>query len=192
MDATQASEHLDLVSTALRRAQSSGHTPAIQFIVWGIVGITFNVVGQLVNDGLVRPGAFWLAGCVLAGAIVVSVWDVQHSQQKTGRQSTIGRLAGTTFWAAAAVMTVASVVLTMTKLFPAFAPPFFYAAGMASALLALGFGLRMTSMALGGLALLAAIVVAALLPAQLGWILAIGNFGGFIVPGILALRQTDG
>jgi hypothetical protein len=192
VDATQASEHLDLVNTSLRRAQSAGHIPAIQFIVWGIVGITFNVVGQLVNDGLLRPGAFWVAGCVLAAAIVISVWDILQHQKKTGRQSTIGSLAGPNFWAASAVMTVASVVLTMTKLFPPFAPPFFYAAGMASALLALGFGLRVTSMALGGLALLAAIVVAALVPAQLGWILAIGNFGAFIVPGVFALRKTDG
>ena len=192
MDAPQASEHLDAVGDILRRAER-GSPPALQFIIWGTVGIAFNVVGQLVSMNTLAPSAFWVAGAVLAIAVIVSAWDMRRTMRDAGRQSTIGRLAATNFWAAAGVMTVVTIVSETTKLFPPFAPAVFFASGMSIALLTLGFGLRSTALTLGGLALVVSIVAASLVPTQLGTILAIGNFVGFIVPGIsFAVAKTDG
>ncbi|HXM19247.1 MAG TPA: hypothetical protein VN934_10640 [Candidatus Tumulicola sp.] len=193
MDAPQAAEHLDAVDDILRRAEVAGSPPALQFIVWGAVGIAFNTVGQLVGMGKVGPSAFWLAGAVLALALVVSAWDGRRMQRTASRQSTIGRLAAFSFWVAAGVMTVLTVMNEFTNLFPPFSPGVFYAAGMSIALLALGFGLRSTVLTLGGLALVASIAVAFLVPVWLGAILAIGNFAGFILPGIsFAMAKSDG
>src|ERR1022692_4974728 len=109
MDAPQAAEHLDMVDHIMRRA-NSGSAPPLQFIVWGCVGMAFDIVGQLVGLGKAAPSAFWLAGGVLAIAIVVSVWDLRRMQRVAGRQSIIGRLAALSFWMAAGVMTVATVM----------------------------------------------------------------------------------
>ena len=191
MDAPQAADHLDLVNATIRRVEQSGHPPALLFIVWGIVGISFNVAGQLFSMGIVDDRAFWVAGGIVVLAIAASVWDIRRMERDAGRKTVVARLAGTTFWSVAAVMAVAS--LTFTKFFPPFAPAIFFAAGFSSALLALGFGLRSLTMTLGGAALLAALVLASLVPTQLGTILAIGNFVAFVVPGILfAVRKTDG
>jgi hypothetical protein len=166
MDRPQAAEHLEMVDGILRRAQT-GSAPSLQFIVWGCVGVAFNVVGQLVGMGKAGVSSFWLAGVVLAAAIVVSAWDVNRMQRAAARQSTIGRLAAFSFWSAAGVMTVVTVTNQFTGLFPPFSPAVFYAAGMAIALLALGLGLRSKVMAGGGIALLIAIVAAFLVPVWL-------------------------
>jgi hypothetical protein len=183
MDTSQAAEHLDIVDDILRRTRRASPPPA-QFIVWGSVGIAFDVVGQLVGMGKVGPAAFWFAGAVLAVAIVVSAWDARRLERIAGRQSTTGRLAAYSFGGAAAVMTVVTIMNELTNLLPPFSPSIFYAAGMSIALLALGFGLRSTALRLGGLALLASLVAAFIVPVWLGAILAVGNFAGFIVPGI--------
>lgn len=192
MDVPQAGEHLDMVDHILRRAHS-GSAPPLQFIVWGCVGMAFDIVGQLVSMGKAAPSAFWLAGGVLAIAIGVSVWDLRRMQRIAGRQSTIGRLAAFSFWTAAGVMTVATVMNEFTNLLPPFSPAIFYATGMSIALLALGFGLRSTVLTLGGLALLIALIVAFLVPGWLGAILAAGNFAGFVAPGIwFTMARDDG
>src|SRR5579864_3633191 len=134
MDALQAREHLDTVDDILRRAES-GSGPALQFIVWGAVGIAFDVVGQLVSMNKVAASAFWVAGAVLALAIVISIWDLRRMHALAGRQSTVGRLAALSFWTAAGVMTVLTVTNEFTNIFPPFAPAVFYAAGMSVALL---------------------------------------------------------
>lgn len=192
MDAPQAAEHLDMVDQILSRARS-GSAPPLQFIVWGCVGIAYDIVGQLVGMGKVGPGAFWIAGAVLAIAVVLSVWDLRRAQREAGRHSVIGRLAAFSFWMAAGVMTVATVMNEFTHLLAPFAPAVFYATGMSIALLALGFGLRSTALIFGGSALVAALVAAFLVPGWLGAILAAGNFAGFIVPGIwFASARDDG
>ena len=192
MDAPQAAEHLDMIDHIIRRARS-GSAPPLQFIVWGCVGMAYDIVGQLVSMGKVGPAAFWLAGAVLAIAIVVSVWDLRRMQRDAGRQSTIGRLAAFSFWMAACVMTVATVMNEFTTLRPPFAPAIFYATGMSIAQLTLGFGLRSMAMIFGGCALVAALVAAFLVPGWLGAILAAGNFAGFVVPGIwFASVRDDG
>jgi hypothetical protein len=192
MDAPQASEHLDMVDHILRRAKS-GSAPPLQFIVWGCVGMAYDIVGQLVSMGKVGPAAFWFAGAVLAIAVVVSVWDLSRMQRDAGRQSTIGRIAAFSFWMAAGVMTVATVMNEFTNLMPPFSPAIFYATGMSIALLSLGFGLRSSALIYGGAALLTALVAAFLVPTWLGAILAAGNFAGFIVPGIwFATTRDDG
>ena len=90
-------------------------------------------------------------------------------------------------------MTVVTVANEVTNLFPSFSPAVFFAAGMSVALLTLGFGLRSTVLAFGGLALVASIVAAFFVPVWLGAILAAGNFAGFIVPGIVfAAARSDG
>ncbi len=193
MDAPQAAEHLEAVDDILHRAESAGSAPPLQFIVWGAVGMAFDIVGQLVAMNKVGPSAFWFAGAVLALAIAVSVWDLGRMQRTAGRQSTRGRLAAFSFWVAAGVMTVLTVMNQITSLFPEFAPAVFYAAGMSIALLALGFGFRSTTLTLGGLALVASIIVAFLVPGWLGAVLAVGNFAGFVVPGIaFAMAKTNG
>jgi hypothetical protein len=192
MDAPQAAEHLDMVDHILHRARS-GSAPPLQFIIWGCVGITYNIVGQLVSMGKVGPGAFWVGGAVLAIAIVISAWDLRRMQRDAGRQSTIGRLAAFSFWMAAGVMTVATLMNEFTNLLPPFSPAIFYATGMSIALLSLGFGLRSTALIFGGCALMVALVAAFLVPIWLGAILAVGNFAGFIVPGIwFASARDDG
>lgn len=192
MDAPQAAEHLDIVDKILTRTDC-GSPPALQFIVWGLVGMSFCIVGQLVSMNKVGPGAFWIAGGVLALAIVVSMIDVRRFERDAARQSVIKRLIAFTFWMAAGVMTVVTVANEVTNLFPPFSPAVFFAAGMSIALLTLGFGLRSTVLAFGGLALVASIVAAFFVPAWLGAILAAGNFAGFIVPGIVfAVAKSDG
>lgn len=192
MDVPQAGEHLDMVDHILRRTHP-GSAPPLQFIVWGCVGMAFDIVGQLVSMGKAAPSAFWVAGSVLAIAIGVSVWDLRRMQRIAGRQSIIGRLAAFSFWTAAGVMTVATVMNEFTNLLPPFSPAIFYAAGMSIALLALGFGLRSRALTLGGLALLTALIAAFLVPSWLGAILAVGNFAGFIVPGVwFSVARADG
>jgi len=192
MESRQATEHLDIVSDILHRAEF-GNPPAVQFIVWGIVGVAFNIAGQLVTLGKAGPQAFWVAGVVLALALVVSIWDMSRTQRAAGRLTTIGRLAAVSFWTAAAVMGTITILSEMTKLFPPFAPSVLFAAGMSTVLLTLGFGLRFRPLALGGLALLGSIVIAFLIPSWLGAIIAAGNVAGFIVPGVLfAVTKTDG
>jgi hypothetical protein len=192
MDAPQAADHLDVVDKILTRTDY-GSPPALQFIVWGLVGMSFCIAGQLVSMNKVGPGAFWIAGGVLALAIIVSMVDVRRFERDAARQSIIKRLIAFTFWMAAGVMTVVTVANEVTNLFPPFSPAVFYAAGMSIALLTLGFGLRSTVLAFGGLALVASIVAAFFVPAWLGAILAAGNFAGFIVPGIVfAIAKSDG
>jgi hypothetical protein len=192
MDALSAREHLDIVGDIVRRGRH-GSPPALQFIVWGVVGIAFDLVGQLVSMHKLAPSAFWAAGAVLLLAIGISIWDAGRMLAIAGRQTTIGRLAAVSFWSAAAVMTVLTVVNEFTNIFPSFAPAIFYAAGMSVALLTLGFGLRALALTLGGLALLASIALAFFVPAWLGAILAAGNFAGFVIPGIsFALAKNDG
>ncbi|MDQ6768147.1 MAG: hypothetical protein M3Z41_10100 [Candidatus Eremiobacteraeota bacterium] len=192
MDALSAKEHLDVVDDIVRR-ERYGSPPALQFIVCGLVGITFDLVGQFVGMHKLAPSAFLAAGAMLLLAIGVSIWDKRRTLAIAGRQTTIGRLAAVSFWSAAGVMTVLTVVNEFTNIFPPFAPAIFYAAGMSVALLALGVGLRGLTMTLGGLALLTSIVIAFFVPAWLGAILAIGNFVGFVLPGIsFALAKNDG
>jgi hypothetical protein len=192
MDAPQAAEHLDMVDHILQRTRS-GSAPPLQFIVWGCVGMAYDIIGQLVSMGKVGPAAFWVAGAVLVIAIVLSIWDMGRMQRAAGRQSVVGRLAAFSFWMAAGVMTVATVMNEFTNLLPPFAPAIFFATGMSIALLALGFGLRSTAMIFGGCALVVALVAAFLVPGWLGAILAAGNFAGFIVPGIwFAVARDDG
>src|SRR5579872_3037487 len=134
MDAVRAREHLDTLDEILRQAKR-GSPPALQFIVWGLVGMSFDVVGQLVSLNRIPANAFLIAFGVLALAIVVSIWDMQRMRVAAGRQTTIGRLAALSFWSAAAVMTVVTIVNEFTKVFPPFAPAVFFAAGMSVALL---------------------------------------------------------
>jgi hypothetical protein len=190
MDAPQAAEHLDMVDHILRQDQS-GSAPPIQFIVWGCVGMAFDIIGQLVSMGRVGSGAFWAAGAVLAIAIVVSTWDVRRTQHAAGRQSIVGRFAALSFWTAAGVMTVATLMNEFTHLMPEFSPAIFYATGMSIALLSLGLALRSAPMLFGGCALVATLVAAFLVPQWLGALLAVGNFAGFIVPGIWYASVRD-
>lgn len=192
MDAPQAIEHLDVVEKILRRTDL-GSPPALQFIVWGAVGIAFDLVGQLVAMGKTGPGAFWIAGAVLAIAIFVSVLDLRRMERNAGSQSIIKRLIVFCFFTAAGVMTVVTVVNEFTNTLPPFSPAVLYAAGMSIALLTLGFGLRSTTLAFGGLALITSVVIAFFIPSWLGAIIAAGNFAGFIVPGIVfAMAKSDG
>jgi hypothetical protein len=192
MDAPQAADHLDVVDKILSRTDY-GSPPALQFIVWGPVGMSFCIVGQVVSMNKAEPGLFWVAGGVLALAIIVSMLDMRRMARDSGRQSVIKRLIAFTFWMAAGVMGVVTVTNEFTHVLPPFSPAVLFAAGMSIALLTLGFGLRSTVLALGGTALVASIVVAFLVPAWLGAILAAGNFAGFIVPGIVfAAAKSDG
>ncbi|HEY6357238.1 MAG TPA: hypothetical protein VIX35_03280 [Vicinamibacterales bacterium] len=183
MDAPQATDHLDMVEHILRQVRS-GSAPPLQFIVWGCVGIAFDIAGQLASMGKTGSSVFWAAGTVLAIAIVVSVWDLRRTQREAGRQSIVGRIAALSFWMAASVMTVATLMNEFTHLMPEFSPAIFYATGMSIALLSLGLALRSAPMLFGGCALVATLIAAFLVPAWLGAILAVGNFAGFIVPGI--------
>jgi hypothetical protein len=177
MDAPQATDHLDLVDKILSRTDY-GSPPALQFIIWGPVGMSFCIVGQVVSMNKAEPGLFWLAGGVLALAIIVSMLDMRRMARDSGRQSVMG---------------VVTVTNEFTHVLPPFSPAVLFAAGMSIALLTLGFGLRSAVLALGGTALVASIVVAFLVPAWLGAILAAGNFAGFIVPGIVfAAAKSDG
>jgi hypothetical protein len=189
MDAIEARDHLQWIDGILRTADRSLHLPPATLIAWGLFGAIVNALHQARASGFTVPPDGHLHLPMMIAAMVVSVWAASRSQ--VGRKTLADAHAGTVFSVVFAVLLTVNLAAQDTVV-PLKAMALFWCAGFSIALLVIGIQAS-RPLWVGGVIMIAAVVVASLIPDWFDGILALGWAFGFVGPGIaLALEESDG
>jgi hypothetical protein len=178
VDKTTAHQDLALVDRILRTADRTLNIPPLILIAWGLVAGIINAVQQARALGFAAPsdGSFHLPLILLAAGI--SLWACWSAD--SGRETQVDAQAGITFGVAFGVVLLLNLT-AQHRVIPADAMTLFWTGGLSIALLNIGLQASRPLLA-GGLALLAASVVASFTPDWFHGIIALGWIAGMVVP----------
>jgi hypothetical protein len=189
MDASEARDHLQWIDGIVRTADRTLHLPPATLIAWGLFGAVVNALHQARASGIEVPRDSAVQLPMMIAAIVVSVWAA--SRQPAGRKNLVDSHAGTVFFVVFAVLMAVNLAAQDT-IVPVRAMALFWCVGFSIALLVIGIQAS-RPLWLGGLIMVAAGIVASLVPAWFDGILALGWTLGFVGAGVvLALQGSDG
>lgn len=189
MNSSQARDHLAYVDNILRTADRSLHVSPLIFVVWGLVATIINGVQQARASGVAVPRDSTIQAPMFLLAILVTIWLSLRARGQ--RETLIDRQAGVVFGVVLLVLAIASFTAQHTVI-PSLGIALFWSFGLSMALLIVGIQAS-RPLLLGGVALIAASVVACFAPGWFSGILALGWMTGMVVPGVnLALRSIDG
>ena len=189
MDASEARDHLQWINGILRIADRSLHIPPPTLIVWGLFGTVVNGLHQTTASGLSVPRDSILQLPMMAVAIIVSVWAASRGPAE--RKTMVDSNAGAVFCVVFAVLMLVNVTAQNTVV-PFKAMALFWCVGFSIALLVIGIQAS-RPLLIGGVMMVAACIIASLVPGWFDGFLALGWALGFVGPGVvLALRGTDG
>ena len=181
MDESTARSDLALVDRILQVADRRLNVPPLIFLTWGLYGAIVNGVQQAREAGLPVPpdGSFHLP--LMRLAVGISLWVGRR--ESTARETQADSQAGIAFGVAFGVL----LLLTLTAqhvVIPARAMSVFWAGGMSIALLVVGVQAS-RPLLVGGIALVAASVLAGFVPAWFHGTLAVGWIAGMVVPAVV-------
>ena len=186
MDKSTARDDLAVVDRILRTADRTLHIPPLILITWGMVAVIINGVHQARDSGLtVPPDQFFHVPLILA-AIGLTVWA--GSRPAAQRETLVDSHAGVTFGVTFAVLLILNVTAQNTVITVG-AMSLVWATGFSIALLIVGLQSSRLLLA-GGIAMLAACVIAPFVQTWFDGMLTAGWFAGFVVPGIVLWRRS--
>ena len=189
MNKSTAHDDLAVVDRILHAADRTLHIPPLILVTWGLCAAIINGIHQGRALGFPVPpdASFHVVLMLLASGI--TVWAARRHD--TERETQVDAQAGLTFGVALAVALLLNVTAQHTVI-PARAMSLFWSGSISIALLVVGIQASRPLMA-GGIALLAASALAALVPSWFSGTLALGWLAGMVVPGIvLWSRRADG
>jgi hypothetical protein len=184
MDPSEAREHLDLVDRILTEADRSMCVIGDVFVVWGLVAAAVDVVFQLVSTGRTSGWLGWLPVVLIPAAIAYTVVRAIQAKNSSDRLTTAGREYLNVVWVVFGLMAVAQSAAF--HLFPGWSGSALWTLGGAIITVYVGMHGSRAAM-LGGIVLLASLIVASFVPAYCGWILAAGMLLGYAGFGIAAM-----
>jgi hypothetical protein len=189
MDASEARDHLQWIDGILRAADRKLHLPPATLIAWGLFGAVVNALHQAAASGIEVPRDAVVQLPMMIAAVVVSVWAA--SRQPAGRKTLVDSHAGTVLFVVFAVLLAVNMA-AQDRIIPLRAMSLFWCVGFSIALLVIGIQAS-RPLWVGGLIMVAAGIVASLVPAWFDGILALGWTLGFVGAGVvLALQGSDG
>ena len=189
MDASEARDHLQWIDGILRAADRKLHLPPATLIAWGLFGAVVNALHQAAASGIEVPRDAVVQLPMMIAAVVVSVWAA--SRQPAGRKTLVDSHAGTVLFVVFAVLLAVNMA-AQDRIIPLRAMSLFWCVGFSIALLVIGIQAS-RPLWMGGLIMVAAGIVASLVPAWFDGILALGWTLGFVGAGVvLALQGSDG
>lgn len=184
MDPSEAREHLDLVDRILTETDRSMCVIGDVFVVWGVVAAAIDVVFQLVMTGRTPGWWAWLPLVLVPAAIAYTVVRSIQAKGSSDRLTTVGREYLNVVWVVFGLMAV--VQSAAFHLFPGWAGAALWS--LAAAIITLYVGMHGDRAGmLGGVVLLASMIVASFVPAYCGWILAGGMLLGYSGYGVAAM-----
>ena len=175
MDASLAQDHLQMVDRILSRAEQKPYVSGSPFVVWGIVGASFNIVTQLIVLQHGSPSMVWISIALLAAALVYMVF-FGLGVAKRERHGLLDRHVGNLF-----------MIAWIVALFVMALGGHIFADWAAAALWSLMFGAAMMNCAslagsrtifAGGIIMILSIVAANFYTHYAGYILAAGDVIG--------------
>ena len=187
MNPSEAREHLDLVDRILTEADRSLCVIGDLFVVWGLVAAAIDVVFQLALTGRVHGWWTWLPLVLIPGAIAYTFVRSIQAKNASDRMTTASRDYLNVVWVVFWLMAVAQSAAF--HLFPGWSGAALWSLG--AAIITFYVGLRGDRAGmLGGIVLIASMIVASFVPAYCGWILAAGMLLGYSGFGVAAMTRN--
>lgn len=187
MNPSEAREHLDLVDRILTETDRSLCVIGDVFVAWGLVAAAIDVVFQLAVTGRAHGWWEWLPLVLIPAAILYTAVRSVQAKNASERMTVAGRDYLNVVWVVFGLMAVAQTAAF--HLFPGWSGAALWT--LAGAIITFYIALRGDRAALlGGIALIASMIVAGFVPAYCGWILAAGMLLGYSGFGIAAMTRN--
>ena len=188
MNKTTARDELAMLQRILHVADRRLHIPPLVLVTWGLCAAIVNAVHQGRALGFPVPSDASFHLPLMLVAIALTIWAARRYE--TQRETLVDSHAGITFGVAFTVALLLNLTAQRTVL-PAPAMALFWSGSISIALLVVGIQASRPLLA-GGIALLAASVLAVFVPGWFSGTLALGWLAGLAVPGIVLWnRRAD-
>jgi hypothetical protein len=190
MDASEAREHLEMVERIIAESSQRLRAGGEFFLVWGLVGAILDVLITLAVAGRISATAFYATYAVLIVAgIGFSIVRSRYYQQCGNRMSLLQREYLNVLWLTIALATVA--MFTMYHLFDSITA-LMGLWSFAETIVLFYIGMHGNRRAqIGGIAILASMILANFISGYAGWILAAGILVGYAGFGAAELIAGD-
>jgi hypothetical protein len=188
METTEAREHLDLVDRVLAQADQTVFVGGDIFLVWGIASALLDVVFQLRVEGRVGDSAFIVSAIGLAAAIVYSIVRGRALALHSTRMSRVQHEYLNVLWLVFSVTAVAQI--GAFNIFTAWSAAALWT--IASAIVTFYIGMHGSRRGtVGGVILVASLIVASFMPHVSGYVLAAGMLLGYSGFGLATMLARD-
>jgi hypothetical protein len=185
---SEAQEHLNLVERILERNDREFCIAGDIFLAWGVSGALMDVLAELIAQHRLSPDAIWWGVAALALSGIYTGFRARQMRHASERMSLRQRAFLNVLWVTIGVTLVAA--FGASRIFD------FWASGalwtLSSAMVTLYAGLHGNRAGMiGGLVLMASLIVANFTPGYEGFILAAGMLGGYAGFGVAAMLVRD-
>jgi hypothetical protein len=188
MDPSEARQHLDLVDRILTETDRSMCVIGDVFVVWGLVAAGIDVTFQLALTGRAPGWWQWLPLALIPLGIAYTIVRSIQAKNSSDRLTTVGREYLNVVWVVFGLMAVAQTAAF--HLFPGWSAAALWT--LAGAIITFYVGMHGNRAGmLGGIVLLASLIVASFVPAYCGWILAGGMVLGYTGFGVASMVRGD-
>ncbi len=190
MDTSEARDHLEMVDRIIAQSSQRLWAGGEFFLVWGALGASIDVLVTLVTAGRIPTAVFFTAYAVLVAAGVgFSVMRSRYYRRYSDRMSLAQRDYLNVLWLTIALATIAA--FTMSRLFHT-VTAMMALWSFAETILLFYIGVHGNRRAqIGGVVILASMIIANFIPAYAGWILAAGVLVGYAGFGAAELLAGD-
>jgi hypothetical protein len=178
-----SAEQLDAIESILERAGKQQPATPLTYLAWGIAGGLYNLAyfGAFYHDQVLITKI-----AVIVTVIAYAMTILEYARLRRLRSTAFQRQAVMIFGGITTIMWLLKILWLSSSLISGAAFALMWSLGFTIALLVLGIG-PMRPLAVGGLALLACIILASAFPENLALLLAIGNLLGLCGPGVYFL-----
>lgn len=188
MESSEAREHLDLVDRVMAEADQTVFVFADFFLVWGIASALLDVMFQLRVDGRTGDSAFVVSAVILAFAIVYSIVRGRMLSNRNRRMSRVQHEYLNVLWIVFGVTAVAQ--MAAFNIFNGWSAAALWT--IASAVVTLYVGMHGNRRGtVGGIILIASLIVASFMPHICGYVLAAGMLLGYSGFGVATMLARD-
>ena len=188
MDTSEAREHLEIVDRVLAEADRTVYVIGDFFIVWGLASALLDLIYQFRLDGRVGDNAFIVAAIGLAAAIVYTIVRARGLAANGRRMSRVQRDYVNVLWVVFGITAIAQIAAY--NIFAGWSSAALWT--IASAVVASYVGLHGNRRGIvGGVVLVASLIVASSMPHVAGYVLAAGMVIGYAGFGVASLLARD-